>query len=88
MGVHSLELKFGTALFLFRDVEQMSGFLGERCFRDKHGKVWLHHGCNLHEFSELRAEYYGNIPDGVKWLNKRRTNFMLGQVNNLTDTDL
>ena len=88
MIVHPLELKFGTALFLFRDVEQMSVFLCEHCFKDKQGKVWLHHGCTYHEFTELRAEYYVNIPDGVKWKNRRRTNFMLGQINNVRDIEI
>ena len=88
MSANPLELKFGTALFLFRDVEQMTVFLGEHCFRDKQGKVWLHHGCNYHEFTKLAAGYYVNIPDGVKWKNRRRTNFMLGQMDNVTDTEI
>lgn len=88
MGVNPLQLKFGTAFFLFRDVEQMADFLGGYCFRDKKGKVWLHHGCNLHEFTELRPEYYVNIPDGVKWRNRKRTNFMLGQLDNIKDIEI
>ena len=82
MGVHSLELKFGTALILFRDVEQMTVFLGEHCFRDKQGKVWLHHGIRDHAFTELVADYYVNIPDIVKWQKRKRKNFMLGKCNN------
>ena len=88
MGANPLELKFGTALFLFRDVEQMTVFLGGNCFRDKQGKVWLHHGCYLHEFTELRSEYYQNLPDGVKWRNRKRINFMNGQMNNVIDTEI
>ena len=88
MDVNPLELKFGSALFQFQDLEQMTAFLGEHCFRDKNGKVWLHHGCVYHEFTELAAAYYVNVPDCVKWKNRKRTNFMLGQMNNVTDTEI
>lgn len=78
-----LQLKFGTALFLFRDLEQMAGFLSCYCFRDKQGKVWLHHGCTYHEFTELAAEYYGIIPDGFKFGKRKRKNFMLGKMDDV-----
>ena len=83
--MHPLQLRFGTALFLFRDVEQTRRFLETVCFRDKRGKVWLHHGCTLHEFTELAAEYYVNIPDGVKFHCRKRTSFMLGRPNELSN---
>ena len=86
--MNPLELKFGTALFLFRDVKQLSSFLGRNCFKDKQGKVWLHHGCNLHEFTELNSSYYSNIPDGVKWEKRKRASFMIGQMNKITTTEI
>ena len=76
MTVQSLELKFNTNVFSFRDVEQLAAFLRDFCFRDKQGVVWLHHGCEYHHFTELDRRYYQNIPDRVKWRNSKRTNFM------------
>ena len=80
MSVRRLQLRFGTALFLFSNQEQMTHFLASACMKDKHGKVWLHHGCVYHEFTELDAAYYPNIPDGVKWCHRKRTSFMAGIV--------
>lgn len=68
-------------MFLFRDVEQMKDFLVGYCYRDRDGRVWLHHGIRDHEFTELAAEYYVNVPDGIKWLKNKRKNFMMGMCN-------
>ena len=87
MSVNPLKLKFGTALFCFRDVKQMTAFLGTHCIRDRKGKVWLHHGFGFHEFTELAAEYYRNIPKKVEWYKKKRTEFMLGKVSYLSSLE-
>lgn len=60
-----LQLRFGTALFLFRSEEQMRGFLENRCVI-RAGKIQLHHGDKLHFFTELSEAYKKNLPKGVK----------------------
>ena len=84
--MNSLELKFGTSVFVFRDTEQKTVFLKEFCFKDKDGVVWLHHGCEYHHFTQLSEKYYGNIPKGMKWRNHKRVNFMLGKFDNHINT--
>lgn len=59
-----LQLKFGTALFIFSSEEQMRGFLENRCVI-RAGKIQLHHGDKLHFFTELSEAYKKNLPKGV-----------------------
>lgn len=79
MSINPLELKFGTATFFFRDVEQMSLFLGSYCFRDKQGRIWFFHGITFFSFTELEADYMQNVPQGVEWLRTRRSAFFEGE---------
>lgn len=60
-----LQLRFGTALFTFRDEEQMKGFLQSRCVI-RAGRIQLHHGDKFHFFTELSEAYKKNLPKGVK----------------------
>jgi len=60
-----LQLKFGTALFTFRSEDQMRVFLEDRCVV-RAGRIHLHHGDNLHFFTELSGDYLKNLPKGVK----------------------
>ena len=60
-----LQLKFGTALCIFRDEDHMRVFLEGYCVIRK-GKICLHHGDKLHLFTELSEAYKKNLPKGVK----------------------
>lgn len=60
-----LQLRFGTALFLFRSEEQMRGFLENRCVM-RAGKIHLHHGDKQHFFTELSEACLKNLPKDVK----------------------
>lgn len=71
MDIGDLQLKFGTALFTFRDEEQMKVFLESRCVR-RLGKIHLHHGDKFHFFTELSEAYMKNVPNGVKVPNYTR----------------
>lgn len=65
MDPRKLQLRFGTALFIFRDEEQMKCFLESWCvMRAK--KIFLHHGCQFHFFTELSEAYRKNLPNGLK----------------------
>ena len=75
MSANSLQLKFGSALYEFRDVRQMLSFLTSHCYRDSSGVVWLHHGVNYHVYSMLDKDYYVNIPKGVNWHKRKRADF-------------
>ena len=65
MEPEKLQLKFGTALCLFRDEDHMRAFLESYCVIRK-GKICLHHGDKLHLFTELSEAYQKNLPKGVK----------------------
>ena len=65
MDPGSLQLKFGTALFLFSDIKQMKSFLESRCVV-RAGRINLHHGDKHHFFTELSEAFLKNIPKGVK----------------------
>ena len=60
-----LQLKFGTALCIFRDENHMRAFLEGYCVIRK-GKICLHQGDKLHLFTELSEAYKKNLPKGVK----------------------
>ena len=60
-----LQLKFGTALCLFRDEDHMRAFLESYCVIRK-GRICLHHGDKLHIFTELSEACLKNLPKGVK----------------------
>lgn len=65
MEPEKLQLKFGTALCLFRDEDHMRAFLESYCVIRK-GRICLHHGDKLHLFTELSEAYKKNLPKGVK----------------------
>lgn len=60
-----LQLRFGTALYIFRDEEQMKDFLQNHCVI-RAGRIQLHHGDKFHFFTELSEAYKKNLPKGVK----------------------
>ena len=65
MEPEGLQLKFGSALFTFSNVEQMKCFLESWCVM-RAGKIFLHHGCQFHIFTELSDAYKGNLPKDLK----------------------
>ena len=65
MAAEGLQLKFGSALYTFRDVEQMKCFLESWCVM-RAGKIYLHHGCQFHFFTELSEAYKKNLPKDLK----------------------
>lgn len=65
MEPEKLQLKFGTALCLFRDEDHMRAFLESYCVIRK-GRICLHHCDKLHLFTELSEAYKKNLPKGVK----------------------
>ena len=60
-----LQLKFGNALFTFKNDDQMKCFLESWCVM-RTGKIFLHHGCQFHFFTELSEACLKNLPKGVK----------------------
>lgn len=80
MELESLALKFGTALFTFKCEKQMRGFLEAYCFKDGKGRIFLHHGAQYHEFTELCKDHYRRIPSDLKFDKRKRTAFMAGTV--------
>lgn len=79
MGSESLALKFGTALFTFNSENQMRDFLAAYCFKDSKGRIFLHHGEQYHEFTELCRDHYKRLPSDLKFNNRKRTAFMNGR---------
>lgn len=77
----SLTLKFGTAYFIFRNEDQMRGFLETYCIM-KNGKIHLHHGVQFHSFTELAPGYLKNIPKGVK-IQKYKSGLFFHAVNGM-----
>lgn len=65
MEPEGLQLKFGSALFTFNNDDQMKCFLESWCVK-RAGKIFLHHGCQFHSFTELSEAYKKNLPKGVK----------------------
>ena len=65
MEPEGLQLKFGSALFTFSNVEQMMCFLESWCVM-RAGKIFLHHGCQFHILTELSDAYKGNLPKDLK----------------------
>ena len=80
MEPESLALKFGTALFTFKNEKQMRNFLKAYCFKDGNGRIYLHHGMQFHEFSELCKDHYRRIPSDLQFDKRRRTAFMMGRT--------
>lgn len=80
MESESLALKFGTALFTFKCEKQMRCFLETYCFKNGKGRIYLHHGVQYHDFSELCLEHYRRIPSDLKFGKRKRTAFMAGTV--------
>ena len=60
-----LQLKFGSALFTFKDDDQMKCFLESWCVI-RAGKIFLHHGCQFHFFTELSDASLKNLPKDLK----------------------
>lgn len=60
-----LQLKFGSALFTFKDDDQMKCFLESWCVM-RAGKIFLHHGCQFHFFTELSKVSLKNLPKDLK----------------------
>ena len=60
-----LQLKFGSALFTFKDDDQMKCFLESWCVM-RAGKIFLHHGCQFHFFTELSDASLKNLPKDLK----------------------
>lgn len=73
-----LALNFGTASFSFKSEKQMRDFLTAYCFKDGRGHVFLHHGVQYHEFTELCKDCYHFIPSDLKFTKSKRTAFMNG----------
>ncbi len=80
MEGNALSLKFDTATFFFRDLKQMRSFLECFCFKDNRGRVFLHHGAQFHEFSELCKNHYKCLPPDLKFDKSKRTAFMPGRI--------
>ena len=80
MEPDKLHLKFGTALFTFKDKAQMKAFLENYCFKDSKGRIILHHGTQIHDFTELCTMYYSRLPPDLKFVKRKRTAFMNGCV--------
>ena len=58
-------MKFGSALFTFKDDDQMKCFLESWCVI-RAGKIFLHHGCQFHFFTELSDASLKNLPKDLK----------------------
>lgn len=80
-----LQLRFGTALFTFNSEKQMRNFLSAFCFKDGKGCIFLHHGAQYHEFTELCKNHYKRIPSDLKFDKRNRTSFMRGSVTEKED---
>ena len=60
-----LQLKFGSALFTFKNDDQMKCFLESWCVM-RAGKIFLHHGCQFHFFTELSDASLKYLPKDLK----------------------
>lgn len=65
MEPEGLQLKFGNALFTFKNDDQMKCFLESWCVM-RAGKIFLHHGCQFHFFTELSKASLKNLPKNLK----------------------
>ena len=65
MDLGRLQLKFGSAIFTFRSIEQMKRFLDTWCVM-RAGKIFLHHGFQFHFFTELSEVSLKNLPKDLK----------------------
>ena len=81
----ALQLKFGTALFLFRDDGHLRAFVENYCFKDVRGRIFLHHGIQYHSFTELSKDHYKILPTDLKFTNRNRTSFMKRPVTEKED---